>query len=486
MLAGKFRLRHCAVCLVIWIAGVSCVFAQSNSASVARVETRTLGKDESLSRSGQILVRSPDVRGRAVMASFSETVSEELGRILGDRKVAWNYPIEIETKGKMSDVGVTGRTLVTRIDLIEGDKFVLHLYVKLSDEFSRQQFSRELLRLLLLERMLRNQKSADALAGKRLEVPHWVLSGVHGLIEHRRLGSPSDFYAGIVRSRQLLSADEILKANPDSLDSLSRATYEASAAALLGALFDQKNGVKNFGSLLSRLILFDGDTQLLLKEEFPGLRGGEHSVDKWWSLQIAMMGELQAMEYRDAKATEALLDEALAIKFSAEKPTVSAKAKKPGFWEKLNPFGKKKSPEFTSGRIHDFEQFYKRKDCKKVLIQNQLKLRALSHHCFPLYAPVVNKYENAVRRLMDGKRKHLAENLLELDRERIKIGETVLRVTDFLNYYEATQLEEPGADFEGYHQAREKIRREKPPARTDRISKYLDEIEREFSGGGDR
>ncbi|NOX99622.1 MAG: hypothetical protein GXP30_07825 [Verrucomicrobia bacterium] len=446
------------------------------------METRTLGKDERLSRSGQILVRSPDARGRGVMASFAETVSEELGRILGDRRVAWNYPIEIETKGKMSDVGVSGRTLVTRIDLIEGNKFVLHLYVKLSDEFSGQQFSRELLRLLLLERMLRNQRSADALEGKRLEVPHWVLSGVHGLIEHRRLGSPSDFYAGIVRSRQLLSADEILKANPDSFDSLSKATYEASAAALLGALFDQKNGVKNFGSLLSRLILFDGDAQLLLKEEFPGLRGGEHSVDKWWSLQIAMMGEMQAMEYRSAKDTESLLNEALSIKFSAEKQEVSAKAKKPGFWEKLNPFGKKKYPEFTSGRIHDFEQFYKRKDCKKMLEQNQRQLRALRYHCFPLYAPVISKYEIAVSRLMKGKRKRLAEDLLELDEELTRIGETVMRVTDFLNYYEATQLEEPGGDFERYHQASEKIRQGKPPVRKDRISKYLDEVEREFSG----
>jgi len=475
-------MKYGVTALGVWLVAALCVSGQTESGAPARVETRTLGKNESQSRSGQILVRSPDVKGRAVMASFAESVSAELARILGDRKVPWVYSIEVETAGKMTDVGVTGRTAVTRIDLIEGDRFVLRLFVKLSDEFSRQNYSRELLRLLLLERMLRGQKNANELAGKRLEVPHWVLSGVHGLIEYRRLGSPSDFYAGIVRSRQLLTADEILKGNPDKLNSLSKATYEASAAALLGALFDQKNGVKNFGSMLSKLILFDGDAQFLLKQEFPGLRGGEHSVDKWWSLQIAMMGELQAMEYRQAKATEVLLDAALAVNFPGEKQENGAPSKKGSFWKKLIPFGKKNESNFTSGRIHDFEQFYKRKDCEKVLEQNQLKLRALRNHCFPLYVPIISGYENVVIRLIEGKRKNMEEELLELDVERLRVGDTMRRVVDYLNYFEATQLEEPGADFEKYHKAREKLRSQQPNTRSDRISKYLDEVEKVFSG----
>jgi len=469
-------MKHYTMCLVIWLAGTLCVTAQTN------LEIRKLGKDESLSRSGQILVRSSDARERGVMATFAESVSDELGKILGDGNNAWVYPIDIETKGSLADVGVTGRTMVTRIDLMDGDKFVLRLFVKLSDEFSQQQFSREILRLLLLERMLRNQKSADKLAGKRLEVPHWVLSGVDGLIEYRRLGRPSDLYAGIVQSRQLLSVDEILKRNPDKLDSLSRAIYQASAAALLGALFDQKNGAKNFGSLLTKLIQFKGDTQLLMKQEYPGLRGGAHSVDKWWALQVATMGELQAMEYMNAEQTEALLDNALAVSFPGAGQGDDVTPKKVGFWKKLFPFGKNKKPEFTSGRIHDFEQFYKRKDVEDVLEQNQLKLRALRYRCFPLYVPLVTSYQDVVGRLIEGKRKHLAEDLQEIDAERERIGQTMQRAVDYLNYYEATQLKEPGADFEKYHQTREKLRRKKPPARSDRISKYLDEIEIEFSG----
>jgi len=486
-MAGGLRMRHGAMCLVIWFsASAGYASAQSNTGTGTNVEVRKLGKNESLSRSGQILVRSEDANGRGVMASFADTISVELGKVLGDQKVTWVYSIEIETKGSMADVGVTGRTMVTRIDLIEGDKFVLRLFVKLSDEFSRQQFSRELLRLLLLERMLRNQKNVDKIEGKRLEVPHWVLSGVNGLIEYRRMGRPSDLYAGMVRSRQLLSVDEILKGDPDKLDSLSRASYDASAAALLGALFDQVNGPKSFGSLLSKLILSDGNAQLLLKEEFPGLRGGEHSVDKWWSLQIATMGELQAMEYMEAEKTEALLDAALVVNFPDGEKGAGTEPKKTGFWKKLFPFGKKKGAEFTKGRIHDFDQFYKRKNYENVLEQSQLKLRTLKYNCFPLYVPLITSYENVVIRLKDGKRKGVAEELEGIDAERERIGETMQRVVDYLNYYEATQLEGPGADFEKYHQTREKLRRKKPPARSDRISKYLDEVEREFSGGGIR
>lgn len=479
-------MRHKVMCLVIWFSGAWYVSGQSNESTSTNVEVRRLGENESLSRSGQILVRSKDAKGRGVMASFAETVSVELGKILEDQKVGWVYPIEIETKGSMTDVGVAGRTMVTRIDLIEGDSFVLRLFVKLNDEFSRQQFTRELLRLLLLERMLRNQKDVDKIAGKRLEVPHWILSGVDGLIEYRRLGRPSDLYAGMVRSRQLLSVDEILKGDPEKLDSLSRATYDASAAALLGALFDQVNGAKNFGGMLSKLILSDGNAQLLLKEEFPGLRGGEHSVDKWWALQVATMGELQAMEYLRVEETEALLDEALVVIFPGEGEGDGAESKKPGFWKKIFPFGKKKGAEFTKGRIHDFDQFYKRKECDKVLEQNQLKLGQLKINCFPLYVPLITDYENAVLRLIEGKRKGLAEELERIDLERVRVSGTMQRVVDYLNYYEATQLEGPGADFEKYHQTREKLRRKKPPPRSDRISKYLDEIEREFSGGGIR
>lgn len=466
-------------CLAICYCGSGLALAQT------KVEVRTLAEDESLSRSGQILVRSPDAKQRGEMASFAETVSGELGQILGDGSVAWEYPIEIETQGSLGDAGVTGRTMATRIDLMEGDKFVLRLYVKLSDEFSRPQFSREILRLLLLERMLRKQQGADKLAGKRLETPDWILSGMNALMEYRRQGRPSELYSGIVKSRQLLSVDEILTVDPGKLDSLSRASYEASAAALLSALFDQPDGVGSFRGLLSKLILFDGDAQLLLKEEFPGLRGDEKSVDKWWALQVATMGELQAMEYLDAAETDRHLEQALTVSFTVSKKADDDK-KRGGLFEKLNPFGKNKEPEFTTGRIHDFEQFYKHKNCEEVLEQNQLKLRALKFHCFPLYTPVITRYEDVVARLIKGKRRNVEEELQAIDAERGRIGTAMGRVVDYLNYYEATQLEQPGKEFEKYHQTMGKMREQQAPPRPDRISKYLDAMEREFSKGGVR
>lgn len=465
------------IALAICLIDPGQVFSQTD------VKSRQPGKNEAVSRSGQIIVRSSDDKQRATMASFAESVSQELGNVLNDNKRPWVHTIEIETRGSLADVGVTGRTMVTRIDLMEGGDLVLLLFVKLSDEFSRQRFSREIVRLLLLERMLRDYKGGGQLDGKRLEVPHWILTGVDGLIEYRRLGRPSDLYAGLVRSRQLLTVEEILKGDPEKLDSLSRASYEASAAALMAALFDQPDGAKSLGDLLSKLILFDGDTALLLKEQFPGLRGGKHSVDKWWALQVASMGELQAMEYLSAEETEQRLRQALRVDFPQNAQEAEGKNKKLGFWKKMNPFGKNNNVVFSSGRIHDFDQFYKHKDYKRVLERSQLSLRALRYRCFPLYVPVVANYEAAVSRLLAGKRRHVTEDLREIDRNRERIAGSMQRVVDYLNYYEATQLQEPGADFEKYHRTRERLRREKPPVRTDRISKYLDAIEKEYSGG---
>lgn len=479
MKADGVRLRAFPLWLAICWSGGGLLSGQTE------VEVRTLAEDESLSRSGQILVRSVDAKQRAVIASFAETVSGELGQILGDGSAAWQYPIEIETQGSLRDAGVTGRTMATRIDLMDGGKFVLRLFVKLSDEFSRQKLSREILRLLLLERMLRGQRGADKLAGKRLETPEWILSGMNALMEYRRQGRPSDLYSAIVQSRQLLSVEEILRVDPGRLDSLSRANYEASAAALLSALLDQPDGMASLRGLLSKLILFDGDTQLLLKQEFPGLRGDEKSVDKWWALQVATMGELQAMEYLDAEETEKRLEQALLVSFPVREKEDGEKRGE-AFWEKLNPFAKNKEPEFTSGRIHDFEQFYKRRDCEEVLEKNLVKLRALKLHCFPLYTPLVTRYENIVMRLIKGKRRDVEEDLREIDVERERVGMAMERVVDYLNYYEATQLEQAGQEFEKYHQTMGRIRRQKPPPRADRISKYLDAMEAEFSGSGTR
>jgi hypothetical protein len=62
----------------------------------------------------------------------------------------------------------------------------------------------------------------------------------------------------------------------------------------------------------------------------------------------------------------------------------------------------------------------------------------------------------------------------------MQIRAVMARVTDFMNYHEATQVRERSGDFESYERTLKELRSKKPPPRDDRISKHLDAIEAEF------
>lgn len=432
--------------------------------------TATAGK-----KAKQVRVAADDPAVRAAFSHFADGLQAEVGYLFGETPDDWIFPIDLRVSGSPKDV-VEGRTAaIPPIELLPDGRFQLQLAVRLHNRYDQAEVRRETLRLLLYERMLRPQAANPAgYSGQALVVPPWLLRGLDELLKHRASGRPSDLYAGILRSREILSVSRILQQGETTPDPVTDAVFGASAAALLSALLDQEGGQASMRAFLGGLAgPGSPDAEALLREHFPGLRGSPAALEKWWSLEIATMGQLQAVEFYPLPQTEQLLDEALSIRLAAE--TVQA----PGGLRRFLP--QAAPDEAFTGQVHDFERFLSHQGARAALESSQLKLKSLGLRCFPLLRSLILRYERAVARLVEGKSRGVAADLRQLDEERAAIRQTMDRVTDYLNFYEATQAEGRSEAYEHYRQIKENLERQGPPERKDRLSRYLDALEAEFT-----
>ncbi|MBL9152809.1 MAG: hypothetical protein JNK37_10000 [Verrucomicrobiales bacterium] len=432
--------------------------------------TATAGK-----KARQIRVTAEDPTTRTAFANFADGLRAEFGALFGENDEVWVYPVDLRVSGAPKDV-VEGRTaVIPPIELLPDGRFQLQLAVRLHNRYDGGEVRRELLRLLLYEMMLRPYASDPArFSGEALAVPPWLLRGLDELLRHRASGRPSDLYAGLVKSRNALSVSQILDQADVTLDPVTDAVFAASSAALLSALLDQDGGQQSIRSFLGSLPdRTKPDQGVLLREHFPGLRGSPAALEKWWSLELATMGQLQAVEFYSLKETEELLDQALSIVLPA------GKAKPVDGIRRFLPQGK--PDEAFTGRLHDYEQFLEHHAARAALESRVLELKTLNLRAFPLLRSLILRYELAASRLLAGKARGVAADLKQIDEERVAIRSTMERVDDYLNFYEATQAEGRSEAYDHYRQIREKLERQGRPERKDRISTYLDALEAEFA-----
>ena len=157
----------------------------------------------------------------------------------------------------------------------------------LRPDFRGDDFAREVVRILLAERILRNHKELKT--SRQNVLPNWVLTGVTNALEFRGRSRPSVLFAAVFRSGQIYSVDKILSADPAQLDALARGVYETSACALVLALLDQPDGPLRFAKFLDSLARNDKSDRELLRQMFPTLGASKNSLEKWWSLQMATL-----------------------------------------------------------------------------------------------------------------------------------------------------------------------------------------------------
>jgi hypothetical protein len=454
-----------------------------------------------------IWTQSGDLRERAALAKFARSLNEDFDRIFG-LDGSWRVPIRVELFGELGVDGGRQQARVIRQQVGEG--FRIKLQLKLPEGFDNRWLERQFISVLIREQMLSGPAAKELYSSllpetdpgaessarevlRRTEAPYWLTMGIAELIDHYSKGRPSELYSRLVRSRQVLPIDQVLTATQESIgeDSLSRSIFRGSAGALVAALLKQGNGEAstrkvagaNFCRWMADLPGSDGtNVEALFRQHFPGLRTGQDSLSKWWALQVATMGQMQALEFHDPENTEKVITAALEIRLP--KSVISGEVAKPdeGAVKRVLGWfsGKGDEESFAAGRLHDFEKFQDHPHARIVLEACRQRLVGVKVRGFPLYRPVLEKYAAAAERLIKGGTGGVGKLLEEADQQRVQTREVMARVRDFMNYHEATQVRERSGDFEAYERTLKDLRSKKPPPRDDRISKHLDAIEVEF------
>ncbi len=435
-------------------------------------------------------VEAPVLAVRNSFYFFCKDLSLEFRNILGMRPADWDIPIHVSVQGDDRDK-VFGNYLATKIRVAMDDSLSIWVYVKLHDQFDEDTFAREFVRALLLEQMIARYKDQSADLPGKIKAPDWMVHGFSQLIAHRRNGRPSAFFAGYIKSGQLLSVKEIFaRKNPDSLNSLSLAAYDASATALVDALRTQEGGKDALIAVIRDLPTTTPDKMAsLIRQHFPALREVGNGLEKWWALQIATMGRQQTLEFFDSEETNRLIGEALKVSIAAKKDQANKGTPKEGkkSFKKRFKLGRGKKEESKTkppsavgfeGTLDQYLLYRKHPDWKESLGRNYVLVQQLKARGFPLYRPLLDRYEKVIISIIKNQLNGLEKEFATLAEMRERIRSTMEATNDYLNLYEAASAPEKSDAFDSYIRMRQSLDRAPPPKRNDRISQYLDAIEK--------
>ena len=483
--------------------------ASAGETTVPRVDRKPAGA-ETLSSSGAFLVHGSERSDRSVVVAAAEELREEVSRFL-DRQ---------ERRGEGAEAGEpvpreAGRSIVIHLWL-RGDaqpavhprlyrvdgvpQPVLGVVLARAALVRSDDFRREMIRVLLVERMIR-MAPGEAAPSRGEMLPAWLETGVMEALDHVRAGRPSARFATLFGSRQILTVDDILTVQPATLDAGAREIFASSACCLVMALLEQPEGPERFRRFLEAAPGREGSWQNLLVRTFPGLALSRHSLEKWWALQAASLAAPDLLEPMSAADTDALLAQALVVRYrpggsttapspvgqwlrnwipgrsASAKPSSPAAATAPAATAPadLPPAEEEMIPHTELARIASLPRR------AEVLKANQAALSTLLLRAFPLHRPIIQEYQRILGRLSLGKIKGLAGVCDELAARRTEVLAIAENTTDLLNWYEATQREQLSGTFERYF---EMLDHPKPPPASpvvDPIARTLDELEVEFA-----
>ena len=325
--------------------------AAGGPASNSVMSVNTTGQvTSSTSSSKQFTVYGADLQTRGAFCQLCEDIASDLGRLLrDDGKFALPIVVVLKTP---PNINPTEPVITYNFSQLAYGGFHLQINAELRNDFNAEDFSRELVRMLLAERILRNHKEVQTTRSQLLS--GWLLTGVTQAMEFRGRSRPSALFAAVFRSGQVYSIDRIIEANPKELDSLARGIYEVSSCALVLALLDQQDGAVRFSRFLSALANGKKGDRELLKEHFPTLGASKNSLEKWWTLQMAALATPSTFESMSFVQTEEALAEALTFRIpqggsEGSGTAASRTSSKPGAPEASATTEQEKEPEKKKG-----------------------------------------------------------------------------------------------------------------------------------------
>jgi len=395
--------------------------------------------------SGQFVIYSKDAARRSLIAKRAEA-----SRATWNAKLSadenWTHPIIIQDLiGSAKPRGNPG----VQTAIFEGDGGALKVQISIYDPLvlRGQALDAEIYKALGLEWIYRNHPLK---AGKSFRLPPaWLVEALTEEVRIRDNDTPSGVYAALLRSEQPPKIEDFLRAKPELMEATTLTLYRTQANALLKTLLGQPEGGRGLGAFLSSLAEEDADMKTLLAA-FPSLGGESSRLGKLWTLAIARDSTSKGAEPLSVGETDRALQAVLELSMPAD-------PKKP---ERGNVSGAAALPEMAKSEGGPY-----------LMRQKAAELLALEFRAHPLLKPVIAEYRNIASTLSQKPKKNVEKAIEENGKIHDLLLQRTGKVDDYMNWFEATQLDTLSEEF---------LEVTNPPSserRSDPISRHLDAVE---------
>jgi len=324
----------------------------------------------------------------------------------------------------------------------------LQLDLTISRNVDVSLIERELLHAILLEMVYRKQPNITT-GAVLVEPPDWLIDGALALSPGR---DRSALIEAVASADQQLPLEKFLGQRPATFDSTARTLYRAYAFAMVQMLLEGKTGGVQLAKYIDRLSDSSNDPLTDLKAHFPLLAS---DAEKTWQLALNRLKSLQTFRLLTFAESQRRLDELLRVKIS-------------------DPKNQKKLV-----RLEELAEHKLSASEKMTLDQLKRDLMYLVPQTNPVLRPIGHEYQEIVELLARGKRRGIAKRLSRLEEIRQHLAARMTEIDDYLNWFEATQMNSGSGNFTGYLKAVDQSQ-VPAPRRHDPLSVYVDALEDQF------
>jgi len=401
--------------------------------------------EHSTSPSRQFVIYGADAKVRGAISGLAEQTKTNLLSLLRQRD-DWKTPVVVNLQPQRANVPE-----IPAADLRfsqTGFGIKLQLDLTIFKDVDVVLVERELLRAILLEMVYRKQPHITA-GAVLVEPPDWLIDGALALAPGRDRGPLIEAIANTEKPPPL---EKFLRQRPGFLDSTGRTLYRAYAFALLQMLLDWKNGGAQLAKYIDHLSDSSNDPIADLKVQFPLLAD---DAERTWQLALNRLKTLQTFRLLTFAESEHRLDELLSVKIS----------------EPNKPVKPVKLQELAQHKPSASERM--------ALDQLKRDLMFLVPLTNPVLRPIGREYQEIVALLARGKRRGVSKRLSNLELIRQQLAARMSEIDDYMNWFEATQMNSGSGNFTGYLKAVDQS--QVPPLRRhDPLSVYVDALEDQF------
>ncbi|HME88590.1 MAG TPA: hypothetical protein VKE30_05200 [Chthoniobacterales bacterium] len=400
--------------------------------------------ERSVSPSGQFVIYGGDAEWRGAVSALAERTKANLLALLR-RRDQWTTAVVINLQPRVPNLPEIPATSLRFGQTGSGLK--LQLDFTISREMKPALMEHEILRVILLEMIYRNQTGIPS-GANYVEPPEWLIEGLLALTPDRPRESLIDALAS---SEQIPPLGGFLRQRLELVDPIDRSFYTAYSLALVQVLTERENGDVRLGCYIDRLALASSDPLVELEVAFPELAGND--LEKIWKSKIASLKSPQRIDLLTFSQTDEKLDELLQTKFRSADGNEKTLSLEDLCQKRSNP----------TQRVG-----------LKKLADELILLAACAN---PALRSIVQDYQQLVAQLALGKNHAVETKLGTFKTLRARLSARMSETDDYLNWFEATQLQTESGLFDNPVSTSASASR---PRRKDAFSAYLDAMEAQF------